>query len=83
MNLDLIFKTKLDEKNVLLLRRYLAILPIVIIIVVFSFLSLSEFKISYSDNNNLTESEKFIGVNMKGMYTSLNYERFPKHNNYK
>jgi hypothetical protein len=78
MNLDLIFKTKLDGKNVLLLRRYLAILPIVIIIIVlFSFLSLSEFKISYSDNNNLTESEKFIGVNMKGMYTSLNYERFP------
>ena len=52
MNLDLIFKTKLDGKTVLLLRRYLAILPIVIIIVVFSFLALSEFKISNSDNNN-------------------------------
>jgi hypothetical protein len=78
MNLDLIFKTKLDGKNVLLLRSYLTLLTtIVVIIVIFSFLSLSEFKISYSDNNNLTESEKFIGVNMKGMYTSLNYERFP------
>ena len=78
MNLDLIFKTKLDGKNVLLLRSYLTLLTtIVIIIVIFSFLSLSEFKISYSDNNNLTESEILIGVNMKGMYTSLNYERFP------
>jgi hypothetical protein len=78
MNLDFILKTKLDEKNILLLRHYLAILPVVIIIVVFSFLYLSEFKISYSsDNNNQTESAKLIGVNMKGMYTSLNYERFP------
>jgi hypothetical protein len=78
MNLDLIFKTKLDGKNVLLLRSYLTLLTtIVVIIVIFSFLSLSEFKISYSDNTNLTESEKFIGVNMKGMYTSLNYQRFP------
>jgi hypothetical protein len=80
MNLDFIFNTKLDEKNILRMRNYLAILPIIIIIIIivgFSFLYLSEFKISYSDSNNQTESAKLIGVNMKGMYTSLNYERFP------
>jgi hypothetical protein len=79
MNLDFIFNTKLDEKNILRMRNYLAILPIIIIIIIvgFSFLYLSEFKISYSDSNNQTQSAKLIGVNMKGMYTSLNYERFP------
>ena len=71
MNTDYIFKNKLiDEKNILL---DIAILSIVIII--FSFFCLSDFKIIYSDNQK--EFEKIIGVNMKGMYTSLNYERFP------
>ena len=71
MNTDYIFKNKLiDEKNILL---DIAILSTVIII--FSFFCLSDFKIIYSDNQK--EFEKIIGVNMKGMYTSLNYERFP------
>ncbi|HET9805613.1 MAG TPA: hypothetical protein VFP49_01760 [Nitrososphaeraceae archaeon] len=70
MDTDYIFKNMLDEKNLLC---YIAILSIAIIIL--SFFCLSEFKIVYSDNQ--TESEKIIGVNMKGMYTSLNYERFP------
>ena len=71
MNTDYIFKNKLiDEKNILL---DIAILSIAIII--FSFFCLSDFKIIYSDNQK--EFEKIIGVNMKGMYTSLNYERFP------
>jgi hypothetical protein len=70
MNIDDLLKTKIEEKNLL---PYLAILSIVII--VFSFFCLSEFKKVYSDNQ--TDTEKLIGVNMKGMYTSLTYERFP------
>ena len=71
MNTDDIFKNKLiDEKNLLL---DMVILSIAIII--FSFFCLSDFKIIYSDNQK--EFEKIIGVNMKGMFTSLNYERFP------
>ena len=50
----------------------IVILSIAIILL---FFCLSDFKIIYSDNQK--ESEKIIGVNMKGMYTSLNYERFP------
>lgn len=69
MDMYYIFKNNLDEKNLLY---YIAILSITIIL---SFFCLSEFKIVYSDNQ--TETEKLIGVNMKGMYTSLNYERFP------
>ena len=71
MNTDYIFKNKLiDEKNLLL-----DIVILSIAIIIFSFFCLSDFKIIYSDNQK--EFEKIIGVNMKGMYTSLNYERFP------
>ena len=71
MNTDYIFKNKLiDEKNILL-----DIVILSIVIIIFSFFCLSDFKIIYSDNQK--EFEKIIGVNMKGMYTSLNYERFP------
>ena len=71
MNTDYIFKNKLiDEKNLLL-----DIVILSIAIMLFSFFCLSDFKIIYSDNQK--EFEKIIGVNMKGMYTSLNYERFP------
>ena len=71
MNTDYIFKNKLiDEKNLLL-----DIVILSIVIIIFSFFCLSDFKIIYSDNQK--EFEKIIGVNMKGMYTSLNYERFP------
>ena len=71
MNTDDIFKNKLiDEKNILL-----DIVILSIVIIIFSFFCLSDFKIIYSDNQK--EFEKIIGVNMKGMYTSLNYERFP------
>ncbi|MGZ5547308.1 MAG: hypothetical protein ACXWFZ_05090 [Nitrososphaeraceae archaeon] len=72
MNTDYIFKNKLiDEKNLLLDIVFLSVA-----IIIFSFFCLSDFKIIYSDNQK-EESEKIIGVNMKGMYTSLNYERFP------
>ena len=71
MNTDDIFKNKLiDEKNLLL-----DIVILSIAIIIFSFFCLSDFKIIYSDNQK--EFEKIIGVNMKGMFTSLNYERFP------
>ena len=71
MNTDYIFKNKLiDEKNLLL-----DIVILSIAIIIFSFFCLSDFKIIYSDNQK--EFEKIIGVNMKGMFTSLNYERFP------
>ena len=71
MNTDYIFKNKLiDEKNLLL-----DIVILSISIIIFSFFCLSDFKIIYSDNQK--EFEKIIGVNMKGMFTSLNYERFP------
>ena len=71
MNTDYIFKNKLiDEKNILL-----DIVILSIVIIIFSCFCLSDFKIIYSDNQK--EFEKIIGVNMKGMYTSLNYERFP------
>ena len=72
MNTDYIFKNKLiDEKKLLF-----DIVILSIAIIIFSFFCLSDFKIIYSDNQK-EESEKIIGVNMKGMYTSLNYERFP------
>ena len=65
MNTDYIFKNKLiDEKNLLL-----DIVILSIAIMIFSFFCLSDFKIIYSDNQK--EFEKIIGVNMKGMYTSL------------
>ena len=71
MDTDYIFKNKLiDEKNLLL-----DIVILSIAIIIFSFFCLSDFKIIYSDNQK--EFEKIIGVNMKGMFTSLNYERFP------
>jgi hypothetical protein len=71
INTNYIFKNKLiDEKNLLL-----DIVILSIAIIIFSFFCLSDFKIIYSDNQK--ESEKIIGVNMKGMYTSLNYESFP------
>ena len=70
MNTDYIFKNKLiDEKNLLL-----DIVILFIAIIIFSFFC-PYFKIVYPDNQ--TKSGKVIGVNMKGMYTSLNYERFP------
>ncbi|MDR4512123.1 MAG: hypothetical protein MRJ93_10535 [Nitrososphaeraceae archaeon] len=62
----------LDEKKLL---NYRIIISISIIITISLFVCLLEIKIIYSENNQTT-IEKIIGVNMKGMYTSLNYERF-------
>jgi hypothetical protein len=74
MNMNYIFKNMLDVKNL----QYLVIIVIlsISIITISSFFCLFQLKIVYSDNNQ-TKFEKIIGVNMKGMYTSLNYERFP------
>ena len=72
MNMNCIFKNKFYEKN--LLHNIIAILSLLIIIIL-SFFYLFEFNTAYS--NNQIDPEKIIGVNMKGMYTSLNYERFP------
>ena len=56
MNTDYIFKNKLiDEKNILL-----DIVILSIVIIIFSFFCLSDFKIIYSDNRK--EFEKIIGV---------------------
>jgi hypothetical protein len=77
------FKNKLNEKKLILLllpqQSYLRLISIFTILFLFSFsfFCISGFTISYSDNNNQTKSEELVGVNMKGMYTSLNYERFP------
>ena len=77
------FKNKLDEKNLILLllpqQSYLRLISIFTILFsfLFSFFCIYGFTISYSDSNNQTKSEELVGVNMKGMYTSLNYERFP------
>src|SRR5215208_7112948 len=82
MNINYMFKNKLKEKNLILLllppQSYLRLISIFTILFsfLFSFFCISGFTISYSDNNNQTKSEE-LGVNMKGMYTSLNYERFP------
>lgn len=81
MNINNTVKSKLDEKSLMLLlpqRSYLELVSIIIIIILFSFslYFLSGFKLSYSDSNQ-TDNDQLIGVNMKGMYTSLNYERFP------
>src|SRR5215204_639114 len=83
MNINYMFKNKLNEKNLILLllpqQSYLRLISIftILFLFLFSFFCISGFTISYSDNNNQTKSEELIGVNMKGMYTSLNYERFP------
>jgi len=83
MNINYMFKNKLDEKNLILLllpqQSYLRLISIftILFLFLFSFFCISGFTISYSDNNNQTKSEQLGGVNMKGMYTSLNYERFP------
>jgi hypothetical protein len=77
------FKNKLNEKKLILLllpqQSYLRLISIftILFLFLFSFFCISGFTISYSDNNNQTKSEELGGVNMKGMYTSLNYERFP------
>jgi hypothetical protein len=77
------FKNKLNEKKLILLllpqQSYLRLISIftILFLFLFSFFCISGFTISYSDNNNQTKSEELVGVNMKGMYTSLNYERFP------
>jgi len=80
MNTNNTFKTKLNEKSLMILlqqRSYLELVSIVIIILFsFSLFCLSDFKISYSDSNQ-TDHDQLIGVNMKGMHTSLNYEKFP------
>src|SRR5215208_4696763 len=74
----------LDEKNLILLlppqQSYLRFISIftILFLFLFSFFCISGFTISYSDNNNnQTNHEELMGVDMKGMYTSLNYERFP------
>src|SRR5215208_3149731 len=81
MNINCMFKNKLNEKNLILLllpqQSYLRLISIFTILFLFSFFCISGFTISYSDNNNQTKSEELVGVNMKGMYTSLNYERSP------
>ena len=74
MDMNYTFKNKLDEKN--LLRHIITILSISIITILL-FFCLFQLKIVYSADNSQTEFEKIIGVNMKGMHTSLNYERFP------
>ncbi|HET9774662.1 MAG TPA: cellulase family glycosylhydrolase [Nitrososphaeraceae archaeon] len=57
-----------NKKNL----QYLAVSLILILTVSFSYTL--EFKNTYSYPQN---GEKLLGVNMKGKYTSLNYERFP------
>lgn len=62
MDMNYTFKNKFYEKN--LLRNIIAILSIAIIRIIFLFFYHFEFNIVYS--NNQIDSEKIIGVNMKG-----------------
>ena len=74
VNLNDNFKNRFDKKDMLcLIITFLSIS----IISLFSFFDLFQINIAYPTDNTHIKFEKIIGVNMKGMYTSLNYERFP------
>lgn len=66
MHILKIYKTK---KNF----QYLVAASLVFVLAI-SLSCILEFKNTYSYPEN---GEKLMGVNMKGKYTSLNYERFP------
>ena len=67
--------------NILKKLSYIIILKPISIITIFLFFSFISVNIVYSDDDDTDHpTEKMIGVNMKGMYTSLNYESFPNDN---
>ena len=65
---------RIEDKRLLLLFSFSIIIITTIVLVT---TPISPIQIVYSDDNNDQSTEKMIGVNMKGMYTSRNYESFP------